>query len=164
MLKPNKGLPKREITFEENIIKGRIAETLIEQLFLALGYKVFRYGMENTIPGVMEYYKNVPDEIRFMPDFVIQNDDGKTFFIEVKFRGDGYFNYNKIKDKKYPKNCYFVVVTRKHIKCITYKELEQGKKIIPKSKNWLGSRDEFKLDKEVIKQFCKFATKFFKNV
>jgi hypothetical protein len=32
------------------MIKGRIAETLVEQLFLELGFQVFKYGMENTIP------------------------------------------------------------------------------------------------------------------
>ena len=39
--------------YRENMIKARIAETLIEELFLQLGYSVFRYGMENTVPGIM---------------------------------------------------------------------------------------------------------------
>jgi hypothetical protein len=37
-------------------------------------------------------------------------------------------------------------------------------KITPTSKNYLGYRKEFELDKEVIKQFCDFAVKFFKEV
>jgi len=30
------------------------AETIVEELFLTLGFQVFKYGMENTIPGIME--------------------------------------------------------------------------------------------------------------
>jgi len=41
------------------MIKGRIAETLIEELFLSLDYNVFRYGMENTVPGIMHLLKGV---------------------------------------------------------------------------------------------------------
>ena len=29
------------------VIKGRIAETIVEQLFISLGFQVFKYGMEN---------------------------------------------------------------------------------------------------------------------
>ena len=50
---PN-GLSKKEEFYREGMIKGRIAETLIEELFLSLKYNVFRYGMENTVPGIME--------------------------------------------------------------------------------------------------------------
>lgn len=59
------------------MIKGRIAETLIQELFPSLGFSVFRYGMENTIPGIMELLKgvrsDVADQIKRMPDFVIQH-------------------------------------------------------------------------------------------
>jgi len=57
------------------MIKGRIADTLVEELFLSQGYSVFRYGMENTIPGIMDLLKgvrsDVAHDIRTMPDFVI---------------------------------------------------------------------------------------------
>src|SRR5579872_6297861 len=43
----------------ENVIKGRIAETLIEELFHALNFQVFKFGMENTIPGIKELLKGV---------------------------------------------------------------------------------------------------------
>ncbi len=85
-----KGLSEKERDFRYGMIKGRIAETLIQELFLSLGYNVFRYGMENTIPGIMELLKgvrsDVAQEIRRMPDFVIQEPKTKSvFFIEVKF-------------------------------------------------------------------------------
>ena len=57
------GLTDKERIYRYNMIKGRIAETLIQELFLSLGYNVFRYGMENTIPGIMELLKGVRSEV-----------------------------------------------------------------------------------------------------
>jgi hypothetical protein len=73
------------------MVKRRIAETLVQELFLSLGYNVFRYGMENTIPDIMELLKgvrsDVAQELRRMPDFVMQNPKTKEiYFVEVKFR------------------------------------------------------------------------------
>lgn len=164
-----KGLSDRDYNYRYGMIKGRIAETLIQELFLSLGYNVFRYGMENTIPGIMELLKgvrsDVAQEIRRMPDFVIQEPKKKAvYFIEVKFRASGEF---KLKDlpKNYPyENAFIILVSKKHIKCITVNELNEGKEISPTSKNYLGSRKEFDLEKEVIIDFCDFAVKFFDNV
>lgn len=167
--KQEKGLSKKDEKYHEGMIKGRIAETLVEELFLSLGYNVFRYGMENTVPGIMSLLKGIRSDvatnIRRMPDFVIQHPKRKdVFFIEVKFRASEEFKRKDI-PKDYPyENCYFIVVSKKHIKCITYDELQQGKEVSPKSKNYLGSRKEFELDKDVIIGFCDFAVKFFGNV
>lgn len=167
--KKETGLNNKESKYREGMIKGRIAETLVEELFLSLGYNVFRYGMENTVPGIMNLLKgvrsDVADNIRRMPDFVIQHPERKdVFFIEVKFRANEEF---LIKDlpKDYPfTNAYFILVSKKHIKCITYQELLDGKEISPKTQNYLGKRKEFDLDKDVIIDFCNFAVKFFESV
>jgi hypothetical protein len=163
------GLTDKERAYRFGMIKGRIAETLIQELFLSLGYNVFRYGMENTIPGIMELLKgvrsDVAQDIRRMPDFIIQNPNTKdVYFIEVKFRGSGEF---KAKDlpKGYPyTNAYIILVSKKHIKCLTVAELLEGKEITTESRNYLGNRKEFDLDKDVIVDFCNFAIQFFQNV
>ena len=153
----------------ENMIKARIAETLIEELFLKMDYNVFRYGMENTIPGIMELLEgvrtDVANNIKRMPDLVVQHRKSKdVFFVEVKFRASERFSISDL-PKEYPyENCYFIIVSKKHIKCITYKELLQGKEVTPSSKNYLGSRQEFDLDKGTIIEFCQFAVKFFSEV
>ncbi len=163
------GLSQKDRSYRYNMIKGRIAETLIQELFLSLGYNVFRYGMENTIPGIMDLLKGVrsevAQEIRRMPDFVIQNPQSKdVHFVEVKFRASGEFGLKDL-PANYPfENAYFILVSKKHIKCITYKELQQGKDISPVSRNYLGSRSEFDLDKEIIIDFCDFAVQFFESV
>ncbi len=163
------GLSEKEKLYRYNMIKGRIAETLIQELFLSLGYNVFRYGMENTIPGIMELLKgvrsDVAEEIKRMPDFVMQNPDSKdVYFIEVKFRASEEFSLKNL-TKNYPyENAYIILVSKKHIKCITVTELKDGKEISPTSQNYLGNRKEFDLDKDVIVDFCKFAVQFFENI
>jgi hypothetical protein len=44
------------------------------------------------------------------------------------------------------------------------KEIQEGKEITPDSRNYLGNRKEFDLDKDVIIDFCNFAVQFFENV
>lgn len=163
------GLTDKERSFRYGMIKGRIAETLIQELFLSLGYTVFRYGMENTIPGIMELLKGVRSDvalhIRRMPDFVVQNPKtGDVHFVEVKFRASESFTVKDLKEDYPYDNAYIVLVSKKHIKCITVEELRAGKEISPTSQNYLGRRKEFDLDKEVIIEFCDFAVKFFENV
>jgi hypothetical protein len=163
------GLSEKDYSYRYNMIKGRIAETLIQELFLSLGYNVFRYGMENTIPGIMELLKgvrsDVAQEIRRMPDFVVQNPKTKdVYFVEVKFRANGEFRYSDL-PKNYPyENAFIIVVSKRHIKCLTVNELENGHEITPDSRNYLGNRKEFDLDKQVIVDFCNFAVQFFINV
>jgi hypothetical protein len=163
------GLTDKERNYRYGMIKGRIAETLIQELFLSLGYNVFRYGMENTIPGIMELLKGVRSDvaqhIRRMPDFVIQNPSTKdVYFVEVKFRASEEFRAKDL-PVDYPyTNAYVILVSKKHIKCLTVQELLDGKEITPDSKNYLGNRKEFDLDKEVIVDFCNFAIQFFESV
>lgn len=163
------GLSDKDRNFRYGMIKGRIAETLIQELFLSLGYNVFRYGMENTIPGIMELLKgvrsDVAQEIRRMPDFVMQNPKTKdVYFIEVKFRKSGEFKPKDLSPDYPYTNAYIILVSKKHIKCITVEELLAGKEITSTSHNYLGNRKEFDLDKQVIIDFCDFAIKFFENV
>ncbi len=161
------GLNSQESKYREGMIKGRIAETLIEELFLSLGYDVFRYGMENTVPGIMKLLKDVKGDvatnIRRMPDFVVKKND-EVFFVEVKFRASETLTKKDL-PKDYPfMNAYFILVSKKHIKCITYQELMDGKEITSTTQNYLGKRKEFDLEKETVIDFCNFAVKFFESV
>ncbi|WP_210423596.1 hypothetical protein [Croceivirga thetidis] len=151
------------------VIKGRIAETIVEQLFISMGFQVFKYGMENSIPGIADLLKGVRGDvsknIRQMPDFVVFKDK-EAHFIEVKYRKSGKLDLKDIENYgDYPfTNALFVLVTPKHIKCISYKELKEDKKIHEKCRNWLGNRKEFETCKELIREYCEYALKFFENV
>lgn len=159
----------KENPWVSGVIKGRIAETIVEELFRSLGFQVFSYGMENSIPGIKDLLRGVRGDvsknIRQMPDFVVFKDN-KAHFIEVKYRASGELKLKDIdKYGDYPfENALFVLVTKKHIKCISYKELSEGEEITSTSQNYLGKRKEFDTDKDLIKEYCKYAVKFFENV
>ena len=170
-LKENYALSADKHYHHYNMIKGRIAETLIQELFLSLDYNVFKYGMENTIPGIMTLLQGVRDDvaeqIKQMPDFVVQNPKTKeVHFVEVKFRKSETYTLADL--EKYGKyafnNAYIILVSKYHIKCLSVEELRNGKQFTPHCKNYLGNRKEFDLKKGVIKEFCDFAIKFFDHV
>lgn len=160
---------KKENPWITGVIKGRIAETIIEELFRSLDFQVFSYGMENSIPGIKDLLKGIKDDvaknIRQMPDFVVFKDK-RAHFIEVKYRASGELKLSDIeKHGEYPfENALFVLVTKKHIKCISYSELRVGQEIKEGDRKYLGSRNEFETDKEKIIGYCKYAVKFFENV
>lgn len=159
----------KENPWISGVIKGRIAETITEELFRSLGFQVFSYGMENSIPGIKDLLKGVRGDvsknIRQMPDFVVFKDN-EAHFIEVKYRASGTLALKDIsKYGDYPfENALFVLITKKHIKCISYKELSEGKEITATCQKYLGSRKEFDTDKDLIIDYCKYAVKFFENV
>ena len=159
------GLHKREWTFRYKMIKGKIAETLIQQLFLSHKYSVYYYGMEYAMQGLAATRSVVYDRIRSMPGFVVQHRLYKeTYFVEVKFRKDGSFSEKDL-DKDYPyDDALVIVVSKTDIKCLSVRELRQGWEITPECNNNLADRTEFQLRKDVVNDFCKFAETFFEEV
>ena len=156
-------------TFSENAIKGRVAETIIQELFLAHGFNVFHYGMERSIPGIAQLTRKtkgpVNDRIRTMPDFVVQDPrNNRLHFVEVKYRASGLFSVEDIKtDYPWP-HAFFIVVSREHIKCLAYKQLVTGNAISPTCNNLLIVRKDLDLDRKLIVQFGQMARRFFTGV
>ena len=156
-------------SFSENAIKGRVAETIIQELFLSHSYNVFHYGMERSVPGIAQLTRkthgSVRDQIRSMPDFVVQDPrNNKLHFVEVKYRASGAFSIQDIKgDYPWP-HAFFIIVSRDHIKCLTYKQLSAGKVITPMCNNLLIVRKDLDLDRMRIVKFAQLANKFFTGV
>ena len=81
------------IQFSHELIKGRIAETVFEQMIRDEGrYDVIPFGYEHTMPLLMQYQqlieiKQVMENIKDAPDFaLISNDKRKVYLVEVKYR------------------------------------------------------------------------------
>ena len=156
-------------TFSENSIKGRVAETIIQELFLAHGYNVFHYGMERSVPGIAQLTcktdGDVKRRIQSMPDFVVQDPrNNRLHFVEVKYRASGHYSIDDITGEYPWPHAYFIIVSKEHIKCLTYKQLAGGKVISPTCTNLLIVRKDLDLDRQLILQFVELAKRFFTGV
>ena len=86
--------------FSERLLRGRIAETIVSQMLVEAGYKVYRYGYEGVLQDLIyqDMKKDGTEEkkIRTMPDFIVIK-DGIASFVEVKFSVEGVPHSGKIK-------------------------------------------------------------------
>jgi len=162
--KQNNHETQKKTKISDSSIKGRLAEAIVEEMFLAMGYRIFRFGMENTVPGFGDRYLprkgDVADEVRKMPDFIVVK-NSQVNYVEVKYRTSGEFDFNSHYAKKggYPyKNAFFILVTPKYIKVQKASELEKGKDFI-----FLNKCKELETDKKIILQYIEFCKKFFGN-
>jgi len=78
----------------ENMIKGRVAEAIIEELLKDSGNDVYRFGYESILQNLVQRGSNFDrsnknaHQVKSIPDFVVLNSEGNNFFLEVKFRTD----------------------------------------------------------------------------
>ncbi|OHA51177.1 MAG: hypothetical protein A3A97_02805 [Candidatus Terrybacteria bacterium RIFCSPLOWO2_01_FULL_40_23] len=76
----------------ESMLKGRMAETLFEELMRQSGNIVYRFGYEAIVQNLTQLeekfdrYSEVGEKIRAIPDFIVVDKKGKPTFVEVKFR------------------------------------------------------------------------------
>src|SRR5438093_1304703 len=82
-------------SFEHNLIKGKIAETIFELMFREAGeFSVFRYGYEYTEEFLAQHrnklkFKEILDSISGAPDFLLvknEQTEASAYLIEVKCR------------------------------------------------------------------------------
>jgi hypothetical protein len=75
-----------------NLLKGRMAEALVEGIFKRAGYTVARVGRETQVPSLLRAGRT-----EFMPDFVVWraldepslgHHSYRLLAVEVKYRGD----------------------------------------------------------------------------
>jgi len=77
-----------------NIIKGKLAESLVEQLLKANGCRVYRLGSDTVLENIVqledEFDKdsNLGKKIASIPDLMVMGLREKPIFVEVKFRTD----------------------------------------------------------------------------
>lgn len=77
-----------------NILKGKIAENLIEEMLKKAGNRVYRFGSEDFLRKLVQSEKKldrdteIGKKIASLPDFVIISQMKKPIFVEVKFRTD----------------------------------------------------------------------------
>ena len=64
-------------TFNLNTLKGRMAEHLVQDLFIQNNYNVFNFGLERLHPKLSKDVRTKETKtgkaLRYMPDFVVQS-------------------------------------------------------------------------------------------
>jgi hypothetical protein len=153
--------------FNLNSLKGRIAEYLIQDLFIQSGYNVFNYGIERQMPGITKRLNAKKETttgkaLRYMPDFVVQSlSTGDLFYLEVKFRASGMFSIKELPDDYPYRNAWFVIVSPEKIQCILYKRLKDGYEITPSTNYLMQNVKSFHIDKERLQEYHEYAKQLF---
>jgi len=152
-----------------NMIKARVAETIIKEMFKENGYLVYENGMERNKPEIMDHVKNnnskVSKDIRFSPDFiVVKPNSGELFYLEVKFRKEGKFTKEELPANYTYQNAHFVIVSKSNIFWITYDQLAKGNYTSTKSVFYIENSTLFNLQPEIIERYKKYVSDFFANI
>lgn len=109
------------IEFSKKLVKGRIAETLFEQMLRdAEAFTILEFGYEKVLPELAHRLKDTNEEetmkiIRRAPDFaVIDNASHDVFLIEVKYLmhpNENLILQNALKIHEYWKPAYLFLAT-----------------------------------------------------
>ena len=81
---------RRETEFQINLLKGRLAQVVIETIFQEFGYEVYPYGYESYLTNIIKFMRkpnaNIPvRKVRATPDiFIYDRELNDGFFIEIK--------------------------------------------------------------------------------
>lgn len=152
--------------FNLNTLKGRMAEHLVQDLFIQSGYNVFNFGLERLHPilskDVRKKETKTGKALRFMPDFVVQSKkNGDLFYLEVKFRANGFFEFDETY-MDYPyQNAWFVIVSPEKIQCMLYKLLMKKHKITIHTNLSLARVKQFHIDKNILEEYEQYAQVMF---
>lgn len=83
-------LQVRDTEFLLNMLKGRLAQVVVETIFQEFGYVVYPYGYESYLTNIIKFMRkedaNVPvRKVRATPDlFIYDRELNDGFFLEVK--------------------------------------------------------------------------------
>jgi len=153
------------------MLKGRMAETLVEELLRKSGNTIYRFGYEAILQQLtqikQDFDKNTETgkRIRAIPDFIVLDEKGDTIFLEVKFRWDGKLHPNDVprlerintfwSAKLVFVNCYEKPYFR--VSNPPYLDEEQNFVCTP-----LSEESAWKIDPEVYKEFEGLVEKYLK--
>ncbi|KAB7528240.1 hypothetical protein F8C76_10235 [Flagellimonas olearia] len=162
---------RKDLNFNYQLIKGKIAEVIIERLFITMDFDVHKYGMEHSVPmfldSLYDYKDKTAKEITSMPDFVVTNREEKTYYVEVKYRKSGQFSYSKLGEEYKYDSGILILVTKQNICSIAIEELKRVGTVRDCDLYKLENQKEFgfdDLDRAIIGQFKKMAIRAFKEL
>lgn len=156
-----------------NIAKGRIAESIFEELFKKLGYTVARSGQEVKFPELLNGQKlprNNPaySFIRELPDFIIHKGNFLRHF-EIRYRTDEYLTFDKI-SRIYLDSTYYVLFSPNNIYCLSPEQIKESLKgddnkvCFPQLLENCPEFNFTKEEQEIVKVIRRMAVNLFANL
>lgn len=136
------------IKFSRDLIKGRITETIFEQMIRDEGrYDVIPFGYEHTMPTLAQYHdlveiKQVMKNISDAPDFALVSIDKKeVYLVEVKYQSKldltQLIDYaNKLLKRWTPS--WLFVATPEGFYCAPCRSIVKDGSISKLSENWVS--------------------------
>lgn len=148
--------------FSRELIKGKIAETVFEQMIRDEGrYDVIPFGYEHTMPTLAQYQhlveiKEVMKNISDAPDFaLISQDKREVYLVEVKYQSKLNFpsieEYAKELAERWAPSWLFVA-TPNHFYCSPCRSIVKNTKIDQLPESWVISERQ----KEYLKLLNEF--------
>jgi len=152
----------------ENMLKGRMAESLVEELLKQCDNKVYRFGYEAILQDLTQLEKafdregEVGQRISSIPDFIVVNQK-KILFVEVKFRTDLTVYLEDIRRmdlvEKFWKAKIILLTTQQpyfRVSNSPYLNKEQEWNWIP-----LKEDPDFEISDDILKQFNELVEKYY---
>lgn len=153
----------------ESMLKGRMAETLVEELLRQSGNIVYRFGYEALAQNLTQLeekfdrYSEVGEKVRTIPDFIVIDKKGKPIFVEVKFRWkpelhrDDFEKLEKIDKLWSPKLIFVNCWEQPYFRVADPPYLNKDKKLISKP---LLEESDWKIDKKIYTEYEELVHKY----
>ena len=152
--------------FASNVVKGRIAETLVEEMFKKSGYMVYRFGYEAVLENLSQNRRELQesdtlDKIKSIPDFLVVSPNGSVQLIEVKYSSTS--NIQKSKLNKYAEfwkeaRILLVIPNKPHFLINYIENFLKTEKMFPLEKDRYT-----KIDSKIIEKFSEVVKQYFKE-
>ena len=152
--------------FASNVVKGRIAETLVEEMFKKSGYMVYRFGYEAILENLSQNRRELQEsdtleKIKSIPDFLVVSQNGSVQLIEVKYSGTG--NIQKSKLNKYAEfwkeaRILLVIPNKPHFLINYIENFLKTEKMFP-----LENDRYTKIDSKIVERFSEVVKQYFKE-
>jgi hypothetical protein len=150
-----------------NVIKGRIAEALVEELLKSCGNNVYRFGYESLLQNLVQFDPNFDrktkngQQVRSISHFVVVNGRGKPTFVEVKFRSDpGWLKRDELRriEEFWHAKVVLVTINKPFFRVARLDPSSDGRLFEP-----LEAEQDFTITHAVLKQFEPLVRRFLVN-
>lgn len=153
--------------YSEDLLKGRMAECLVEELLKQSGNKVYRFGYESVLQNLtqigeypsIDKRELVSKKLKSTPDFVVVNRKKNPFFVEVKFRTKVKVYERDLKPIEEFWQAKIIMVT---IKKPYFRILDTHSK----ERNWISlAKDrDLGVTEELLEEYNKLVEKYYSNL